>query len=269
MKHKKILIYSFIFTIFTLFLFVSFKNNLQYNLQYKDDEISLIDSYDRLSSMDMKCEMGYFIVSPLETPNKDEAIKIIEPSIIFFQKTSGGKASAFIYNVTPDYVYLICAGHSYLNGAGSKFETIKLSNGTEKYSVAFTVISNSLISDATAFKIPASEFDSEDLKYIKQANLNDNNIAIGSQVILHTKYWNFNTCLSRTSTINNIYEDYLNGQSTPTLIIETSGIASGGQSGSPLIDYYGNVVGVCSRGDSSISHFSKISEVQNRLQLFE
>lgn len=265
MKHKKILIYSFIFTIFTLFLFVSFKNNLQ----YKDDEISLIDSYDRLSSMDMKCEMDYFIVSPLETPNKDEAVKVIEPSIIFFKKTSGIKASAFIYNVTPDYVYFICAAHSHLSSSDGKFETIKLSNGTEKDGVSFIVVDTNSTADATTFKIPTSEFNSEDLRYIKQANLNDNNIVVGSQVILHTKYWNFNTCLSRSSTIKNIYEDCLNGQSTPTLIIETSGIASGGQSGSPLIDYYGNVVGVCSRGDSSISHFSKICEVQNRLQLYE
>ena len=68
---------------------------------------------------------------------------------------------------------------------------------------------------------------------------------------------------------NNIYEGCLNGQSIPTIIIETNGIAKGGQSGSPLIDYYGNVVGVCSRGDSSASDFSKISEVQNRLQLYE
>lgn len=269
MKHKKILMYSFIFTIFTLFLFVSFKNNIQYNLQYKDDEISLIDSYDRLSSMDMKCEMGYFIVSPLETPNKDEAIKIIEPSVIFFRKYSGGMASAFIYNITPDYVYLICANHSYLGSAGEEFEIIKLSNGTEKYYISFTVVDTNSTADATTFKIPISEFNSEDLKYIKQANLNDSNIGIGSQVVLHTKYWRFDTCLSRTSTISNIYEGCLNGQSTPTIIIETSGIASGGQSGSPLIDYYGNVVGICSRGDSSTSNFTKICEVQNRLQLYE
>lgn len=266
MKNKKILIYSFIFIIFILFLFALFKNNLQ----YKDDEISLINSYDRLSSMDMKCEMDYFIISPLETPNKDEAIQIIDSSIIFFQKTNGGRASAFIYNITPDYVYLICANHSYLGSAGDKFEKIKLSNGTEKTYVSFEVVDTSSTADATTFKIPILEFNDEDLRYIKQANLNDNNISIGSQVVLHTRYWRFNTCLSRTATISNIYEGCLNGQTIPTIIIETStGIASSGQSGSPLIDYYGNVVGVCSRGDSSASNFTKISEVQNRLQLYE
>lgn len=265
MKSKKMLIYSFVFIIFISYSSTLLKNDLQ----YKDDEISLIDSYDRLSSMDMKCEMDYFIVSPLETPNKDEAIKIIEPSVISFKKHSGSKASAFIYNVTPDYIYFICANHSGLINAGGELEVIKLANGTEKYYIPLTVVDTNSSADATTFKIPISEFNSEDLRYIKQANLNDSNIDIGSQVILHTKYWKLNTCLSRTSTINNIYGGCLNGQSIPTIIIETNGIAKGGQNGSPLIDYYGNVVGVCSRGNSSASDFSKISEVQNRLQLYE
>lgn len=210
-----------------------------------NDEITLTGP-----ELDLLCELQYFSYAPLEEENYDEAVKLLEPTLINLKRVwsdgSWGAGSGAIYKITPQYIYLISVAHVTKEiGADCR---IMFFDG-QVLSGSFHYVTSEEKNEMVMFAINTTDIPADTLLAIRELYVDSeiySKIGVGDKVVAYAKHWNGTEkdlikpmqIKVMTSSISNF--NFVNS------LLETSQNVTNGMSGTAVIDYKGNLVGLAS-----------------------
>lgn len=220
-----------------------------------------------LEEMELLCDWGYFTYEPLLEENLDEAIKLVEPTLISIY-CSCGSGAGYIYKITPEYIYIVTEAHVMTQNEDYKFvffdkTTIEIPcahrialNTNKKYKTNAQEI--------ILYRAKTSSIDKNTLVNLKQAYYKEDQFIYNTQKVFTYTKW-YSKCkienLIKTSTIVDAMERM--SQQNPFYVIQTTCACISGQSGSPTYDYEGRLIGMIFAKNATNDFHLYVDELKN------
>lgn len=209
-----------------------------YNIDMSSKDIEFLDANE------------YFTYEALKENDFDKAVELTKKSAVNICNDKKGYASAFVYDITPDYIYFLTANHCIKILKGDmrlmffNDETVEISN------VPFIKCDKA---DMAMFVIPTNVVSSETLLLLKETRIDKNiysDLEVGDTVYACTMNWKGGekdiNCQMAVKDINtNVYDGWDDMGYT---VLVTENETRAGQSGSGVYDLRGNLVGVVQGG---------------------
>ncbi len=214
------------------------------------------------------CEADYFKYEPLDEPDYDKTLELVMPTLINLrnEKWSG---SGFIVEIGSEYIYCLSVEHVtkvFGNGTNITF----FEDTTIKAPCDYIRLSEH--NEITLFRIPTELVPYDTLILLKQIYVNRDiysELEEGDLLIECCANWSFGTSdVIKVVTLRKVTTSFEYGQYCfIETCIETSRGGKPGMSGTPFVDYRGNLVAVASIVDYRIN--GDLSLKINELGVFE
>lgn len=231
-----------------------------------DDDLTLTDL-----ELHLLCELHYFSYEPLEEENYDEAVKLLEPTLVDLKRIwangSWGAGSGAIYQITPDYVYLISVEH--VTKEVSKDCRIMFFDG-EVLKGAFQYVTSDQKNEMVMFAVRTADIPADTLLAIRQVYVDPDIYAklnIGDNVVGYAKHWNgTDKDLIRPMEVKALTSSIKTFNFIDSLL-ETTQNVTNGMSGTAVVDYKGNLVGLASAAGPSASGGTAFSAYHSKIDV--
>lgn len=231
-----------------------------------DENISLGES-----EMKLLCDVGHFKYKPLDVPDYDAVVKLIEPALIDLKRSLGGGAytagSGCVYRITPEYIYFLSVRH--VMKAVSRNCEIMFYNGTvvrETLDYALSQKSNEL----AMFRIPVSMVPVDTLMSLKQVYVDEDiysKLSVGDEVVAYAKHWSgTDEDYVRRMTVRRL-ESSIGEFNLYNSLLETSEGVVGGMSGTAVVDLRGNLAGLASAYGTPTDSRYTVSSYHSRIDV--
>lgn len=235
-------------------IFVCEENNAEAYAQLDEQTLSG-------EELQLLCEAGYFRYAPLEEANYDKTLELVRPTLLNV-RIENFAGSGFIVDINPEYIYCISVEHVTRN---MKNETSIVFFDDTCVNTTFDYLRLSGSNEIVLFRIPTSIVPYDTLVKLKQISVDLDIYAemkTGEPLIEYCANWGFGfdnvvkkvTLKKTTESVSFRGYDYIN------TCIETSRGAKHGMSGTAVVDYRGNLVGVV-----SIINYSTSSDLSMRI----
>lgn len=216
-------------------------------------KLSLYNDKDDLSltpeEMRLLCGADYFSYQPLDVPDYDTVLDMIEPTLLDFKQTrSNGYAagSGCIYRVTPEWIYMLSVQH--VMKEVSRDCSIMFFDGTVvKEDIAYATSKQK--NELAMFKIPVSDVPTDTLLSLKQICVDTEvytGMSEGDEVVAFAKHWSgTNQDKITRMKVKKLRVSIRDFGLYDSLMETTEGVVSG-MSGTAVVDLRGRLVGLAS-----------------------
>ena len=237
---------------------------------YKDESDSFALTYDELKLM---CDVDFFKYKPLDTPDYERVVEMIEPTLLDLKQNRGGGSyaagSGCIYNITPEYIYMLSVRHVMKEVAYNC--DIMFFNGVivnERLKFATSGIHNEL----ALFRIPVSDVPMDTLLRLRQVFVDRDiysKLFEGDDVVAFAKHWTgTDEDLIRSMKVRTITTSIKEFSLINSLLETSSGVVSG-MSGTAVVDYKGNLVGLSSAIGPSTTNRHLVSCYHSKIDVLD
>ena len=215
-----------------------------------EDDVSL--SKEELSHI---VEEEYFAYEPLDSPDRKWVQENCDMTLVnlFVNREDGSTSSgsAFIYDITPEYIYMISVYHvtGFLEGERVQ---IMFYDGSKVYMTMHSIRLNAG-NEASLIRLPISEVPYHTLVRLKQVATSDeiyDTVKAGSQLIEFCKNWRGGEVKDLIKyvqvisfTLSPIQSRYVDNNEYYTATRKSLS----GMSGTAVFDYRGILAGICSK----------------------
>lgn len=230
---------------------------------------NILDNSLTKEEMAILCNYDHFKYDVLEEENYDEAIKLVEPTLISIY-SSRNSGAGYIYKITPEYVYVLTEKHVMTKKEDYTFVFYDKSTVQVSYNERISLNTNkdykTNTSEIVLYRINVSDISKETMVKLKQANYNPDKtpyMYVGQKLFVYTKWYKMcaREDLIKKVTVTNTFA-YFEYQGVQVTLETTKGCISG-QSGSPTYDYKGNLVGMIYGGFEDKNYHLFIDELKN------
>ena len=240
---------------------------------YKDD-IALGEDELRLL-----CNAGYFTYQPLDTPDYDKTVSLVEPTLIDLKQVrSNGYAagSGCIYKITPEYTYMLSVKHVLKEV--SRGCSVMFFDGTAVRR-DLDYVSSASHNELSMFRIPTADIPADTLMALRQVCVDADiysTLSEGDEVVAYATHWTgTDKELIRRMKVKRLTSSISDFGLLDSLLETTDGVVSG-MSGTAVVDLKGRLVGLASAfgtatGDkyNSSAYHSKIDALPEVEALLE
>lgn len=212
-----------------------------------------VANYTSESSLETLCKTGYFNYKPLSSENFTLAQQLVKPSLIeLFHADSedspnGWSGSGVIYDITPDYIYILSVAH-VLDLMKEGNNELWLYDGTRitfNDAIKYTRLSDD--NEICLFKISTSLIPMRILSRLREISVNPDiysQIPAGTQLLgIATNYKHTGKDLVTPMTLLKINDTIPEKKDVPIYLTATLALQDG-MSGTAVIDMKGNLVGI-------------------------
>ncbi|MGN0474928.1 MAG: immunoglobulin-like domain-containing protein [Acutalibacteraceae bacterium] len=217
--------------------------------------------------LELMCEAGYFKYEPLNEPDYDKTVSMIEPTLIDLKRNlSNGwvAGSGVIYKITPQYTYFLSVEHvlktQYQGTDIMFFDGVKIHE-------SFEYTTSDADNEMSMFKVKTADIPWDTLFSLKQIYVDYDiysKLQVGDSVVAYAKHWlGRDVDLIRPMKVKKLTSS-IKEFGLINSLLETSHNIVSGMSGTAVVDYKGNLVGLSSAAGlssdnkSSSSYHSKI-----------
>ncbi len=199
-------------------------------------------------------EDGYFTYEPLDKPDSKWVIDNCGPTLVNLYRDEGdmvSSGSGFIYDITPEYVYVISVYH-VTSAFDGKPTRITFYDGTYT-PVRFKSIRLSAGNEASLFKIPVSDIPYHTLVRLKEVSYKEDiydDIHVGTPLIEYCKNWRAGereAIIKYVDVISfglsDIQKKYVDDEE----YFAVTRASESGMSGTAIFDERGILAGICSK----------------------
>ena len=213
------------------------------------DDYSL--SEEELSEL---IDQDYFTYEPLEENNKELVLDVCEPTLVNLYRSdedATGSGSGFIYDITPEYVYIVSVYHvtSYFDGTPTQITFYDGSRITETFKSVRLNAGN----EASLFRIPVSDIPYHTFVRLKEVAYDENiydNVRVGTELIEYCKNWRaglkpeiIKYVRVISFTLSEIQQKYVDDDE----YFAVTRASENGMSGTAIFDERGVLAGICSK----------------------
>ena len=128
------------------------------------DDISLT-----VEELNLLCDAEYFTYQPLETPDYDAAVELIEPTLLDLKHKIGSygyaAGSGCVYRVTPEYIYMLSVNH-VLKSVNNDCDIMFFDGTVVRQNLDY--ISSRQKNELSIFRIPSADVPVDTLLKLKQ-----------------------------------------------------------------------------------------------------
>lgn len=221
--------------------------------------------------LNLLCGLHYFAYEPLAEENYDAAVKLIEPTLVDLKRVwndgSWGAGSGAIYQITPEYVYLISVEH--VTKEVSKDCHIMFFDG-EVLSGSFQYITSDEKNEMVMFAVRTADIPADTLLALRQLYVDMeiySKLNLGDKVVGYAKHWNgTDKDLIRPMEIKALTSSIKTFGFIDSLL-ETTQNVTNGMSGTAIVDYKGNLVGLASAAGPSMSGGTALSAYHSKIDV--
>lgn len=216
------------------------------------------------------CDRGYFRYEPLATKDSEKVVELVLPATILLHRDywpgEEGRAeqngSAFIYKITPEYVYILTDDHCLLNL--SKYTDIVFFNGdrVSRYDVEKHItIDRSMGGDTAMFRVPTEKIAKETLLQLKEIYIDydvyDKLSALDKAVMIANRFQNGENLVLSSEILGTCV--YGGNVGLPGDYMCTYYITPNGTSGTCLVDEYGRLLAL---SYATVGEYDYLARVQ-------
>jgi hypothetical protein len=208
------------------------------------DEISLSDD-----EIHLLCGAGFFTYQPLDTPDYDKTVRLIEPTLIDLkQERSNGYAagSACIYKITPDYTYMLSVKH-VMKEVNRSCSVMFFDGTVVRQDLDYVSSANQ--NELSMFRIPTADIPTDTLMALRQIYVDADiysTLSEGDEVVAYATHWTgTDKDLIRRMKVKRLTASISEFGLRDSLLETTEGVVSG-MSGTAVVDLKGKLVGLAS-----------------------
>lgn len=211
------------------------------------DELEQYKQENTLSEEELSllCDNGYFIYEPLKEDDYDKALELVHPTLIDIGNDKHGWGSGFIYKVTPQHIYFLTAEHVIKKRTKDTnitfFDNAKIVESSN-------YIRLSKNNELSMFRIDIQDVPLDTLMQLKQIYIDTSiydKLKAGDKLIAYAAWWTEKKDVIKTGAIKNVTATWdALGYYFENSCIETKLMTKPGMSGTAIVDYKGNLVGV-------------------------
>ena len=231
------------------------------------DDISLTSDELRLL-----CDTGYFSYKPLDTPDYDRAVNLIEPALVNFKQVrSNGYASGSgcIYRITPEYIYLLSVQH-VMKEVHRNCNVLFFDSTVVRKNIDY--VSPLKSNELSMCKIPTSDISTDTLMLLRQIYVDKEiygRLSKGDEVIAYAKHWSgTDKDYIRRMKLRNVSASVAEFGFYHSLLETTEGVENG-MSGTAVTDLRGNLVGLVSAYGTATDDEKAVSSYHSRIDVLD
>ena len=231
------------------------------------DDISLTSDELRLL-----CDTGYFSYKPLDTPDYDRAVNLIEPALVNFKQVrSNGYASGSgcIYRITPEYIYLLSVQH-VMKEVHRNCNVLFFDGTVVRKNIDY--VSPLKSNELSMCKIPTSDISTDTLMLLRQIYVDKEiygRLSKGDEVIAYAKHWSgTDKDYIRRMKLRNVSASVAEFGFYHSLLETTEGVENG-MSGTAVTDLRGNLVGLVSAYGTATDDEKAVSSYHSRIDVLD
>ncbi len=202
----------------------------------REDEISLL------------CDYSYFEYEPLDNYDFDEAVELVEPTLVNIMQRFGNNGynagSGFIYAINDDYTYIVTCWHVTKNMYGR----IEIMFCDEESSTVYVdmpeVTEYAPDNEIAMFRIPTSDIPAEVLVDLKEVYCDEDiysELRKGDEIIAYSGHWLNDEPLIRPLIVRDLDSSFIEDAMH---CVRTSHNVESGMSGTAVVDKRGRLVGI-------------------------
>ena len=233
---------------------------------YRDD-ISL-----KPEELKLLCDAGYFTYQPLDAPDYDKAVQLLEPALVDFKQVrSNGYAagSGCIYRITPEYVYFLSVRH-VMEAVHYNCRIMFFDGMVVKQSIDYATSQKN--NELSMFRIPVSDIPTDTLMTLRQVYVDREiytKLSEGDEVVAFAKHWTgTDKDLIKRLKVRSLTSSIGEFGFYNSLLETTSGVQSG-MSGTAVIDLRGNLVGLASAFGTATGNKNEISSFHSKIDVLD
>lgn len=200
--------------------------------------------------MEQLCHWGYFDYEPLTGIDYYKTLALVEPTLIDLKRTfsdgSWTTGSGVIYRVTSDYMYFLSVEH--VMEKMTQDCHITFFDGSEIVQDC-QAVSSDTTNEAVMFAVPTSEIPADTMLAIKQVHYDPDiykKLRVDDPVVAYATHWGgFSENKVAPANVR-LLTASLPAFGWSNCLLETSRNVISGMSGTAVVDYKGNLVGLVS-----------------------
>ncbi len=239
------------------------------------DRLSLYgDGSEKLSltngELELLCELDYFRYRPLSQPDFDRTVEMIEPTLLDLRQDRGygfAAGSGCIYKITPQYIYMLSVKH-VLKEVNRNCEIMFFDGVTIKEDIAYATSKQH--NELAVFRIPTENVPVDTLLRLRQVHVDPDiysKLSEGDSVVAYAKHWTgTDEDLIRPMKIRRLTSSISEFAMFNSLLETTAGTVSG-MSGTAVVDYRGNLVGLASAHGPSTGNQAVMSTFHSKIDV--
>lgn len=232
------------------------------------DDLSLTDS-----EMKLLCDVGYFTYKPLDAPDYDKVISLIEPALVDLKQKRGPYAytagSGCIYRITPEYIYMLSVNH-VMNDVNRNCDIMFFDGKAVRKNLNY--VSSKNHNELALFRIPVSDVPTDTLLTLRQIYVDRgiySRLSEGDEVIAYAKHWaGTDQDVIRRMKVKKLTSSIREFGLLDSLLETTEGVV-GGMSGTAVVDLKGNLVGLASAYGTATDNEKNISAFHSRIDVLD
>lgn len=211
------------------------------------DELGQYEQENALSEgeLTLLCDNGYFTYEPLKEDDYDKTLELVHPTLIDIGNDKHGWGSGFIYKITPQHIYFLTVEHVIKKRTEDTnitfFDNTKIVESSD-------YIRLSENSELSMFRIKIQDVPPDTLMHLKQIYIDSSiydELKEGNKLIAYAAWWAEKQDVIKTGDIKNVMATWdALGYYFEDSCIETQLMTKSGMSGTAIVDYKGNLVGV-------------------------
>ena len=236
-------------------------------LSLYQDDISL-----KPEELKLLCDAGYFTYQPLDAPDYDKAVQLLEPALVDFKQVrSNGYAagSGCIYRITPEYVYFLSVRH-VMEAVHYNCRIMFFDGMVVKQSIDYATSQKN--NELSMFRIPVSDIPTDTLMTLRQVYVDREiytKLSEGDEVVAFAKHWTgTDKDLIKRLKVRSLTSSIGEFGFYNSLLETTSGVQSG-MSGTAVIDLRGNLVGLASAFGTATGNKNEISSFHSKIDVLD
>ena len=229
------------------------------------DEISL-----SADEMKLLCNAGFFTYEPLDTPDYDRTLRLIEPTLIDLKQVrSNGYAagSGCIYKITPEYIYMLSVTH-VMKEVRRNCNIMFFDGKTVRQNLDY--VSSARHNELSMFKVPTADIPADTLMTLRQVHVDPHiysSLSKGDEVVAYAAHWTgTDKDLIRRMEVRRLTSSISEFGLIDSLLETTDGVVSG-MSGTAVVDLKGNLVGLASAFGTATGDKSKSSAYHSKIDV--
>lgn len=246
---------------------VTFSVCSRQKLKLYSDDISLTTDELRLL-----CNADYFAYKPLELPDYDSVLQLVEPTLVDFkQERSNGYAagSGCIYKITPEYTYLLSVKH-VIQDVHKHCDVMFFDGTVVREDIDY--VTSQKKNELSLCRIPTSDIPADTLMTLRQVFVDReiySKLSKGDEVVAYAKHWTgTNKDIVKRLKVKKLTSSIGEFGLYDSLLETTEGVV-GGMSGTAVVDLRGNLVGLASAYGTATDSRYAVSSYHSKIDVLD